>query len=446
MKFLTFKLTDKVHWLVTLRWLACAGVIAMVWLTSSVLNIVINPTPLYTIAIAMIVYNAIFALAEGRQPLSKDNLDNNIFLQITLDQIALTLLLYFAGISHNPFIFYFVFHMIIATLLLRGRIPYFMAGQASFFVGTVLLLQYLELIPVIGLRLPHLIQGALFDPHATDGVYLTGIFMAFSSTLWITVYFTSSVHRYIHRIQAEIRQKEKILGIGQLVAGIAHQISNPLDGIQNCLRTIGKGVKGDQHLTQYVQLMTKALERIEQTATRVQTFARPRGLELQDTNVNRVVNGTIKLLGDLKKHGVEIVTELGQVPLAVGDPYTLQEVIFNLCTNALAAMPNGGKLSIRTLSLGVEELSQLKRVAIEVTDTGIGIPDNQIKKIFEPFFTTRADAGGTGLGLGLCRMLISEMFGSIEVRSTVGQGTTFRLVLYAESNKSKGIQDEDSGR
>jgi signal transduction histidine kinase len=418
----------------------------MVWLTSSVLNIVINPTPLYIIAIAMIVYNAIFALAEGRQPLSKGNLDNNIFLQITLDQIALTLLLYFAGISHNPFIFYFVFHMIIATLLLRGRIPYFMAGQASFFVGTVLLLQYLELIPVIGLRLPHLIQDALFDPHATDGVYLTGIFMAFSSTLWITVYFTSSVHRYIHRIQAEIRQKEKILGIGQLVAGIAHQISNPLDGIQNCLRTIGKGVKGDQHLTQYVQLMTKALERIEQTATRVQTFARPRGLELQDTNVNRVVNGTIKLLGDLKKHGVEIVTELGQVPLAVGDPYTLQEVIFNLCTNALAAMPNGGKLSIRTLSLGVEELSQLKRVAIEVTDTGIGIPDNQIKKIFEPFFTTRADAGGTGLGLGLCRMLISEMFGSIEVRSTVGQGTTFRLVLYAGSNKSKRIKDEDSGR
>jgi signal transduction histidine kinase len=107
----------------------------------------------------------------------------------------------------------------------------------------------------------------------------------------------------------------------------------------------------------------------------------------------------------------------------------LQEVLFNLCTNALAAMPRGGTLTLRTFSLGRKDEDQMGSVAIEVTDTGVGIPRVNLEKIFEPFFTTRADSGGTGLGLGLCRMLIAEMGGRIEVRSALGQGTTFTVVL-----------------
>jgi signal transduction histidine kinase len=104
-------------------------------------------------------------------------------------------------------------------------------------------------------------------------------------------------------------------------------------------------------------------------------------------------------------------------------------VLFNLCTNALAAMPNGGRLTLRTLALGSKDEDQMGSVAIEVADTGIGIPRVNLEKIFEPFFTTRADSGGTGLGLGLCRMLISEMGGRIEVRSVLNQGTVFTVVL-----------------
>ncbi len=112
-----------------------------------------------------------------------------------------------------------------------------------------------------------------------------------------------------------------------------------------------------------------------------------------------------------------------------GDPYTLQEVLFNLCTNALAAMPRGGTLTLRTRSLGGGDDDQLDSVAVEVADTGVGIPRANLERIFEPFFTTRADSGGTGMGLGLCRMLISEMGGRIEVRSVVQQGTVFTVVL-----------------
>ena len=315
--------------------------------------------------------------------------------------------------------------MIIAGMYLRGGAPYFFAAMSTTMVGAVMLLLYLQWIPSYPLRFPS--DPPVLPP--PDGLHLLGIFVAFASALWVAVYFTTSIRRYVDRAHAEIRQKEKMLGIGQLVAGIAHQIANPLDGVQNCLRRIGEGVKDDPHLTEYVQLMAEALERIERTAKRVQAFARPRGITLQSTDVNQAVEATLEVLGASHGRNIRIEKELGDVAPVQGDPYTLQEVLFNLCTNALNAMPNGGTLTLRSYALGSKDEDQMGSVAIDVSDTGVGIPRVNLERIFEPFFTTRADSGGTGLGLGLCRMLISEMGGRIEVRSALGQGTTFTVVL-----------------
>ena len=261
--------------------------------------------------------------------------------------------------------------------------------------------------------------------------------MAFASTLWITLYFAKSIRAYVDRAHQELRQKEKMVGIGQLVAGIGHQIANPLDGVQNCLRRIGERVRDDARLTEYVQLMEEALDRIEKTTKRVQSFARPRGMELEDTSVNAAVESTLQLLGPQHKEGITIETALGDVPLVRGDAYTLQEVLFNLCLNAIAAMPDGGVLKLRTVALGPRDDFNPGDVAIEVSDTGVGIPRGNLERIFEPFFTTRADSGGTGLGLGLCRMLISEMDGRIQVRSELSQGTTFTVVLPRAEHAAK---------
>jgi len=447
MKLSPIMLSNPVQWLVRLRWLACIGVVIIVWVSSSVFEILPDPAPLYIITVAMLIYNSFFRFYERLRSRSGGDLERDILLQMILDQISLTSLLYFSGMLYNPFVFYFVFHMIIATLLLHGRAPYFLATLASLLVGVVSLLEYLGWIPAFGLEFPKAAYALSIGPHTMDKLYLTGFFIAFSSTLWITVYFTSWVHHYMHRAQAMVRQKEKMLGIGQLVASIAHQISNPLDGVQNCLNTIGRKVKDDEQLSQYVKLMAEALERIERTARRVQSFARPRGLKLQSTDVNKAVNATVQLLNRSDEDGIVIVTKLSKVPLVMGDPYTLQEVIFNLCTNALLAMPNGGSLSIRTFPLETEQFNQLKHVAIEVADTGIGIPKALIDKVFEPFFTTRADAGGTGLGLALCRMLISEMGGRIEITSEVGKGTSFQIVLAATDIKTETERsgNENSG-
>jgi signal transduction histidine kinase len=325
-------------------------------------------------------------------------------------------------------------------MYLRGRTPYFFAGLASALVGGIMAMEYLGWIPSNPLHFPS--DPAPPGSRPLDAKYLLGVFAAFASTLWIAVYFTTSIRRYVDRAHAELRQKEKLLGIGQLVAGIAHQIANPLDGLQNCLQRIGERVKSDPHLTEYVELMAEALERIERTAKRVQAFARPHGISLQRTDVNAAVEATLKILGTSHDKNIRVDCEPGHVPPAQGDPYTLQEVLFNLCTNAIAAMPHGGALTIRTFALGHRDEDQMGSVAIEVSDTGVGIPRVHLDKIFEPFFTTRSESGGTGLGLGLCRMLISEMGGRIEVRSVLGQGTTFTVILNPAGDAAEKMKDE----
>jgi signal transduction histidine kinase len=425
------------RWLVSLRWLACAAVIAATWLTSAALHIITDPTPLYLIACGMIGYNVAFYFAQRDISAGEGNVDRNICLQVTSDLVALTLLLYFADLPRNPFLFYFVFHMIIAGMYLRGAMPYVFAALATAMVGAVMLLLYLQWLPAHPLRFPSDPADLLMP----DGLYMLGVFVAFSSSLWVAVYFTTSIRRYVDRAHAEIRQKEKMLGIGQLVAGIAHQIANPLDGVQNCLARIGERVKDDPHLTEYVQLMAEALDRIERTAKRVQAFARPRGITLQSTDVNQAVEATLEVLGTAHGRGIQIQKDLGNVAPVQGDSYTLQEVLFNLCTNALHAMPSGGTLTLRTYALGSKDEDQMGSVAIDVSDTGVGISRVNLEKIFEPFFTTRAESGGTGLGLGLCRMLISEMGGRIEVRTALGQGSTFTVVMNRADAKSNVKKD-----
>jgi signal transduction histidine kinase len=410
------------RWLVTLRFGAAVAVF-IVTTVAWALGVLSRPLPLYLIGGVLLAYNLLFRLSQGDWSVTRQGVERNIFLQILFDLAALTALLYFADLSRNPFVFYFVFHMIIAGMYLRGRLPYVVAAVATLLVGGLLLLEWLALIP----RFPLHFRGETAVP-PIDGLRALALFAAIGSTLWMAVYFTTAIRRYVDRAHAELRQKEKLLGIGQLVAGIAHQIANPLDGAQNCLRRIGDAVSDDPQAAEYVQMMEEALERIERTAKRVQSFALPKGITLQPTDVGAVVEATLPLLvGHDKK--VRVRTELGKVPPVQGDPYTLQEVLFNLCTNAFAAMPQGGTLSLRTYPLGNRDDDQMNSVAVEVADTGVGIPRVHLEKIFEPFFTTRGDSGGTGLGLGLCRMLISEMGGRIEVSSALNQGTVFTIVL-----------------
>lgn len=413
-------------WLVRLRWFVAICVFAATFVGYYVFHVLATPVPLLAMGVIILLYNgALTLVVREDSPIRGLRPEDSIFAQIILDFAALTLVLYFSDFSHNPFILYYIFHIIISGMYLRGIRPYLVAGGTTLVIGAIIWAEYLGWLPRFPLRF-----GGQELPRL-QGLQALTLFIAMASSLGMATYFTTSIRRYVDRTHAELRQKEKMLGIGQLVAGIAHQIANPLDGVQNCLRRIGEAVKNDSRLTEYVQMMAEALERIEKTAKRVQAFAQPRGVSLEKTNVNAAVEGTLAMLGTRIGNNIRVEKDLRQVPDVLGDKYTIQEVVFNLCTNALAAMPNGGTLTLRTRVLGTQDDDQMNSVAIEVSDTGVGIPRANLERIFEPFFTTRAESGGTGLGLGLCRMLISEMGGRIDVRSVLGQGTTFTVILNA---------------
>ena len=244
-------------------------------------------------------------------------------------------LLYFADFPRNPFLSYFVFHMIIAGMYLRGSLPYLVAAAGHGHGGSD------DAPGIPGLDSPFRLAISPIRParRGPAPLYLLTVFAALASTLWIAVYFTTAIRRYVDRAHAELRQKEKLLGIGQLVAGIAHQIANPLDGVQNCLQRIGETVRDDPHLTEYVQMMVAALDRIERTAKRVQAFALPHGITLQSTDLNAVVEATLSLLGPTRRSRVRVRTELKDVPPVQGDPVhaargALQPLHQRLCRHA----------------------------------------------------------------------------------------------------------------
>jgi signal transduction histidine kinase len=414
-------------WLITLRWVACLGLFIVIWLASSILKIIDLPLPLYLTGIFLSGYNLVFWLIARRQRKRSERwLVNILSLQITLDLVALTVLLYFSGISHNPFIFYYAFHIIIAGILLPGTYAYLEAGLASGMVGMLLLFQYLSLIPEYNLNLPYLTGST-----EGEGIYFLGKFIALSTALFFSAYFTVSMVKGIRSAEAEIRQKEKFLSLGQLVSGIVHQIKNPLDGLKNCLHHIGKGTAGEDGADKFINLMRDELERIELLAYRLQDYARPHIIEIQPVNVNQEVGTALKLIEISNTGEVRIQTELGNIPRAKGDPFALQEVVINLSTNAIAAMPAGGTLTIRTYPTPLRFYHSMNGVGIDIADTGKGLSREEIELIFEPFYTTKPSSEGTGLGLWICQMLVSQMGGAMEVASVPGRGSTFKVLLQA---------------
>ena len=440
MRLAAGNLRERACWLVSLRWPACLSVFLTVWLAARVFRILSDPVPLYLVGGGILFYNILFFLACRRGWAGGSRRAGRALLlaQVVLDILALTLLLYFSDLAHNPFILFYVFHVVISAILLPGWAPFFVAGLASLSAGAVLLFQYLGWIPAHPLAFSWMSRLEPAALYGGDASYLAGLFLALASTLVITAYFTSSLSRYGERISEKLRMNERILGVGQLVAGFAHQVSNPLDGLQNCLRLLGKEMGADPRRRELLRLMEDALDRIGKVARRLQEFARPKGPEMGPVDLGRAVEGALALLGgEAERRGIRVAWERPDLPAVWGDLYSLQEVFFNIFSNGLEAMEEGGTLEIRAGRTEKRDEAGQGIAVVEIRDTGRGIPPALKDRVFEPFFTTKGEKGGTGLGLALCRMLLSEMGGRIEVESRPGRGTVFRVFLLESGRGGK---------
>lgn len=245
--------------------------------------------------------------------------------------------------------------------------------------------------------------------------------------------------RVIESSQAyeRVKERDRLAALGEMAAGLAHEIRNPLGAIKGAAQLLitadGKPAGNQTETTEFLQIIVEEANRLNNVVTRFLDYARAErpGREGADkVDLNAVVRKTEQLLRQDAGTKVELRVRVDdQLPHVAGDPESLLQVFLNLGQNALQAMPDGGTLEILTTRRRRSRLGYGQFCEVRFRDTGIGIPRDRLKKLFIPFYTTKQK--GTGLGLAISHRIINQHGGTIEVRSTIGQGSTFSVFLPA---------------
>jgi hypothetical protein len=275
-------------------------------------------------------------------------------------------------------------------------------------------------------------------------------------------------NRKLKQAQEELIRTEKLASIGRFAAGVAHEVGNPLGAILGYTSILGKDGVAPEEAKDYLKRIEREIERINHIVRELLDFSRPSKLEIRELEVNRILESTVSLLSH-QKNFKEIHPHLELTPgigMIKGDESHLSQVFVNIILNAIDAMPNGGDLKIRSENFVVESLfpdplpnihsrrrkgdpaesdySQLRKpdpltallskfsigerlVKITISDSGTGIPPQDLERIFDPFFTTKEPDRGTGLGLSISLRIVESMGGKIRAESELGKGSTFEI-------------------
>jgi signal transduction histidine kinase len=238
--------------------------------------------------------------------------------------------------------------------------------------------------------------------------------------------------------EAQVRQAQKMEAIGQLTGGVAHDFNNILTVITGSIEIVGEAVRHDPLLTQITEMIRAAASRGADLTQYLLAFARRQPLQPRATDVNAMVVDAARLLRPTLGEHVEIESMLAHdAAPALIDASQLSTAILNLALNARDAMPDGGKLTLETKNVVLDEAyarqnSEVKPgnyIMIAVSDTGQGIPQKLIEKVFEPFFTTKGIGRGSGLGLSMVYGFVKQSNGHVKIYSEEGHGTTVKLYL-----------------
>jgi len=232
--------------------------------------------------------------------------------------------------------------------------------------------------------------------------------------------------------QARLVEATKMRALGELVAGVAHELNNPLMASQTILHVIMKNVPRDWPERERLELIRKCNDRIEKIVDHLREFSRQTKPEFQEMDVNRPIENALMICGQqLLNHGITLVRRLSpNLPAIMGDANQLEQVFLNLIANARDAVDEADvQKKELTITTGLSEDEGAQSVIVSIKDTGVGISAENMEKIFEPFFSTKPVGKGTGLGLSLCYGIVEAHGGRIDIRSRIGEGTEVRITL-----------------
>ncbi|UCG44357.1 MAG: PAS domain-containing protein [candidate division WOR-3 bacterium] len=237
--------------------------------------------------------------------------------------------------------------------------------------------------------------------------------------------------RELKALTSQLLQSDRLAILGQVSAGVAHEINNPLNGILTYIKLMNRKLRSNpaaaESLGKYLDTMERETRNMARIVRNLLDFSRRKDPEIVPLQLGEVMEQSLLLLGDqLKVHNIEVVREDEPgVPDVTGDFGQLQQVFVNIVLNSIQAMPDGGRLLIRITAEGKRK----SFVSVNISDTGCGISEENVAKIFEPLFTTKGgkDSVGLGLGLAIVQRIVEEHHGSIDVTSKVSKGTTFNI-------------------
>lgn len=244
----------------------------------------------------------------------------------------------------------------------------------------------------------------------------------------------------LKQAQQHLARSAKLSALGQLAAGIAHEVNNPLNVILLAVESALYESEGmGDNLHRALVVAEEAALRAGAIVTNILEFARERPRHREPCNLHDLIDKVLSITSaDTTRAKVEIKREfIAVAPRLDLDAIEIQQVFMNMVINAIQAMPKGGSLTVRTASV-----DEGRKIGVEFVDTGVGITEAQIDKVFDPFFTTKPEGVGTGLGLSISYGLVEAHGGTIKVQSTVGKGTTFTILFPTDFQESK-VHSED---
>ncbi len=246
-----------------------------------------------------------------------------------------------------------------------------------------------------------------------------------------TVKELKSAMKELKETQIQLINSEKMASLGQLVAGVAHEINTPVASIKSnngiVAKLLGSIEDADlkEMLTDINEIDKEAVNRISNIVTSLKKFVRLDEAELQEADINKELDLTLELIRHETKNRINVVKNYGKIPTIKCFPNMLNQVFTNILVNACQAIDGQGTITITT------EYKN-KKLVVKIKDTGKGIPQNQLSKIFSAGFTTKGIGVGTGLGLAICSKIIEKHKGEITVTSEVGKGSEFTITIYGE--------------
>jgi len=234
----------------------------------------------------------------------------------------------------------------------------------------------------------------------------------------------------LRKVQFQLMQSEKLSIIGELVTSVAHEVKNPLATISLIVQHL-ENKSADNYQIEKLKAIQRNINRIDKIIFGLLNFSHPSRFNFDYCNVNEILERLEPILNHFLPENIKIIKRYdSKLPQGWFDSACLEQVFLNLISNAIQAMKKGGELYITTSFDPVQ-----KGIIIKFKDTGVGIPEGNIKKIFTPFFTTFKE--GTGLGLSICRNIIKDHKGTISVESKSGKGTIFNIYFPLEKRKEK---------